>query len=219
MEITKIQKSRASQEIVPIKEIRGNVVVLKDGSLRMIIMVSSLNFALKSGEEQESIILQYQNFLNSLDFSVQFFVQSRSLNIEPYLQILKEREQKQTDELLKIQTREYIEFVREFVTATQIVNKTFFVVVPYTPTLLKTEGNRLLSFLDKFLKREKKPETMPQNQFQEHKLQLQQRADTIIQGLARTGIRATPLNTEELIELFYTLYNPGEGEKAKIPQL
>jgi len=213
-------KSKASQEFVSIKEIRDGVVILKNGALRTIVMASSLNFALKSNEEQEAVILQYQNFLNSLDFSVEFFVQSRGLNIEPYLQILEEKKKKQTDDLLKIQIQEYIEFVREFVASTNIVTKTFYVVVPYQPSILqKGVGNKITNLLNIFLKKEERDEITPHKKFEEYKLQLQQRVDTITQGLARTGIRTVPLNTEELIELFYNLYNPGETEKTQLPPI
>jgi len=213
-------KSKASQEFVSIKEIRDGVVILKNGALRTIVMASSLNFALKSNEEQEAVILQYQNFLNSLDFSVEFFVQSRGLNIEPYLQILEEKKKKQTDDLLKIQIQEYIEFVREFVASTNIVTKTFYVVVPYQPSILqKGIGNKITNLLNIFLKKEERDEITPHKKFEEYKLQLQQRVDTITQGLARTGIRTVPLNTEELIELFYNLYNPGETEKTQLPPI
>src|SRR3970040_283189 len=114
-------KSASAQEFVPIQEIREGIAVLKNGALRMVLMASSLNFALKSVEEQEATIFQYQNFLNSLDFTVQFFIQSRRLNINPYLDTLKEVEKSQTNEFLKIQTKEYIDFIKNFVETTNIV--------------------------------------------------------------------------------------------------
>jgi hypothetical protein len=212
-------KTKASQEFVPIKEIRDGVLVLDDNSLRMVIMVSSINFALKSKGEQEAIIIQYQNLLNSLDFSVQFLVQSRKLNIEPYLETLRKRQKEQTEELLKIQTAEYMDFIKEFVASTNIVNKNFYVVIPYTPTFFEREQNNPISnFLNKILRRKKEQQQVgTREKFDEYKIQLQQRADLVIQGLSRTGIRAAPLNTEELIELFYILYNPGEIEKSNVP--
>jgi len=212
-------KSKASQDFVPIKEIRDGVLILKDDSLRTIIMVSSLNFALKSDEEQEAIIIQYQDFLNSLDFTVQFFIQSKNLNTEPYLETLRKRQQEQTDELLKIQTKEYIEFIDEFVKATKIVSKTFYVVIPYTPTILEQKNGSLLGPLLKIFRKKEKVQATPQQKFEEYKTQLQQRVDTVTQGLSRTGIRSASLNTEELIELFYKIYNPGETEKSEIAGL
>lgn len=208
-----------SQEILQIEEIRDGVLILKDGSIRAVLMSSSLNFALKSADEQTAIILQYQNFLNSLDFSVQFFIQSRRLNIEPYLDTLKESERKQTNELLKIQITEYIDFVRTFVRSANIVTKTFFIVIPFTPPLFTTpkEGAKSIFGIFGGAAREK-TKAITSEKFEEYKLQLWQRVDSVIQGIVRTGIKTVPLNTEELVELFYGLYNPGELERGKPPQ-
>src|SRR3989344_1768149 len=114
-ESKKSKSAKASQEFLPIETIRDGVAVLKDGGLRMILMASAFNFALKAPEEQDAIISQYQNFLNSVDFPIQFMVQSRRLNIEPYVAMMREFEKAQENELLKIQTAEYIDFVKEFV--------------------------------------------------------------------------------------------------------
>lgn len=211
----------STQSFVSIKEIRDGVIVLKDGGLRAVLMVSSLNFALKSAEEQDAIILQYQNFLNSLDFSVQFFIQSRRLNIGPYLDILKERQRQETNDLLKIQEAEYIEFVKNFVESTGIVTKMFYVVVPYVPSLLPAVGGTISGIFDTWLGRGRKAKNAggEKGSFEENKLQLFQRADAVLQGINRMGVRAVPLNTEELIELFFGLYNPGELEKGKAPEL
>src|SRR3989338_6801060 len=121
-----------SQNVLQIEEIRDGTLVLKDKSLRAILMASSINLALKSADEQTAVILQFQSFLNSLEFPVQIFVQSRKLNIEPYLETLKEQQPKQTSDLLKIQISEYIESTRTFVRASNIMTKTFYIVVPYT---------------------------------------------------------------------------------------
>src|ERR1035437_649728 len=101
---------QTTQNFVPIQEIRDGVVILKTGGMRSIVLASSLNFALKSSDEQQSILLQFQNFLNSLDFSIQIFIQSKKLDIRPYLALLEDRYKEQVTELMKIQVREYIEF-------------------------------------------------------------------------------------------------------------
>jgi hypothetical protein len=210
-------KARASQEFVPIKEIRDGVIILEDKTMRMVLMTSSLNFALKSAEEQEATIMQYQEFLNSLDFSIQFFIESRHLNIESYLDSLREAEKKQLNELLKIQIKEYIEFVKNFVSLTEIVSKTFYIVVPFNPPVFggKTGGfGPLKGIFEKFSSKKTPKAGFQGDKFGEYKSQLQQRAESVIQGLVRTGIRVTTLNTEELIELFYKLYNPGELAKS-----
>lgn len=203
--------SKATQEFIPIKEIRDGVVILKDNSLHIILMASTLNFALKSEDEQTAILMQYQNFLNSLDFSVQFFVESRKLNIGPYIATLKNAEEEQANELLKIQTREYIEFVKNFVKSTNIVAKTFYVTVAYNPSVFGINNKGFLGDIVK--KFTSKSDSAPGERFEEHVLQLQQRASVVQQGLAGAGVRTVALNTEELIELFYKLFNPGELEK------
>lgn len=207
-------KAKSSQEFVAIKEIRDDVIVLEDKTMRMILMASSLNFALKSAEEQEAVIVQYQELLNSLDFSIQFFIQSRHLNIEPYLDSLREAEKRQANELLKIQTREYIEFVKNFVSLTEIVSKTFYVVVPFTAAVFGEAKTGPLGipnvFKGLFAKKHTRETDLRGDNFEEYKSQLLQRIGAVSQGLSRIGIRAVPLNTEELIELFYRLYNPGE---------
>ncbi|MCX6731536.1 MAG: hypothetical protein NTX55_00930, partial [Candidatus Parcubacteria bacterium] len=158
-----------------------------------------------------AIVLQYQNFLNSLDFPVQFFIESRNLDINPYISTLEEEEKKQTNELLKIQIREYVEFIKNFVKTTSIVSKAFYIVVSYASSGGGGGGN----FLDKIFGK-KTNQTTGDSKFEENKLQIQQRADVVQQGLIRSGIRIVSLNTEELIELFYKIFNPGELEKEVI---
>jgi len=213
--------SQATQSFVPVKEIREGVVILKDESFRMILMCSTLNFALKSEDEQSAIVMQYQNFLNSLDFSVQFFIQSRKLNINPYLTTLEEARIQQPNELLKIQTREYIGFIRNFVSATNIVEKTFYVVVPYAASIAlgAKSSNPITSILSLFSKNKGEAGQAEAMRFAEARLQIQQRADVVSQGLAGAGIRSKQLATEELIELYYKLFNPGELEKESLKSI
>jgi len=204
--------SKTTQEFVPIKEIRQGVVILKDGSLRSIVMCSSLNFALKSADEQQSIMFQFQNFLNSLDFSIQIFIQSRKLDIRPYIALLEGREKEQSTDLMKIQTREYIEFIKTFTESTNIMTKTFFIVVPYTAAVI--EGSSSVKNI--FGKKKSADQTDAQANlasFEEHRSQLEQRTGVIEQGLSRCGLRTIPLGTEEVVELFYKIFNPGDTEK------
>ncbi|MEK7504734.1 MAG: hypothetical protein AAB589_00390 [Patescibacteria group bacterium] len=198
-----------TQDFVPIREIRDGVVVLKNNSLRLVLIASALNFALKSEDEKEATILQYQNFLNSLDFQIQLFIQSRKLDIKPYLMTLQDRAKEQTNELLQIQTREYIDFIKNFTLTTDVMTKTFFVVVPYDPPIVDvTKKGFLASFLPG---RQPKTATAEQDLFLERRTQLEQRAGVVVQGLGRFGIRAIPLGTEELVELYFKIFNPGEA--------
>lgn len=215
-------KSTAAQEFVPVKEIRDGVVILKDGTMRMLLMASSVNIALKSEDEQSAILMQFQNFLNSLEFSTQIFIQSRRLDIRPYLMLLEERLREEVNDLLKIQIREYINFIRTVAKSTNIMNKLFLIVVPYTPPKPVTAGapqKGLFGFggnKAEHLKPALSQETI--DAFEEARSQLEQRAGIVSQGLSRTGVRVVALGTEELTELYYRLFNPGESEKQTARQ-
>lgn len=212
-----VNKSKATQDFVPIKEVRDGIVVLKDHSFRAILMTSSLNFALKSEDNQNAIIMQFQNFLNSLDFSVQLFIQSRKLDIRPYAALLEDRYKNQTSDLMKIQTREYIEFVKNFTESANIMTKTFFVVVPWSPAPLQAKGGMggVANLAGKFLTKEQNQEKKETKQdiFEENRSQILERLSVVEQGLLRCGIRSVQLGTEEVVELFYKIFNPGDTEK------
>lgn len=210
--MAKSSETAATQEFVPIKEVRDGIVVLKDGSLRSVLLTSSVNFALKSSGEQNSIIYQFQNFLNSLDFSVQIFIQSRRLDIRPYITLLEGRYREQVNDLLKIQTQEYIEFIKSFTESANIMTKSFFIVVPYTPAVLTAKS------VGGFFGGKKDKAADSAAAFEESRSQLEQRVSIIEQGLIRTGVRVVQLGTEEVIELYYKLFNPGEQDKPiKLP--
>lgn len=203
-------KSKPAQDFIPFKEVRDGIVIMKDESLRAILMSSSLNISLKSQEEQEAIIAQFQNFLNSLEFSIQFYIQSRKLDIRPYLAMLEEKEKEQVNELMKIQTREYIDFIRNFTESTNIMSKSFFIVVPYFTHLGANVGKQS-SFFGSGSSKSSTKEWL--ENFEESKTQIEQRVAVIEQGLSRFGIRIAQLGTEEIIELFYKIFNPGEVDK------
>jgi len=198
-----------TQQFLEIEEVKGGLIILKDKSLRGILMVSSLNFALKSEDEQNATIYQFQSFLNSLDFSIEFFVQSRRLNMTGYLDKLKELEEKQEDELLKTQTAEYRKFVSSLLAKGIIMTKNFFVIIPFWPIEIPGLG-----------KKEKKGiSVLTDEQFQRAKSQILQRMEFVALGLRRCGLWATPLNTSELIELFWSLYHPEEAEVGYFPEI
>lgn len=194
----------ASQEFVAIRDIKDGIVILKNGQLCKVLLASSVNFALKSQDEQRAILFQFQNFLNTLDFSLQIYVQSRRLNIEPYLAMLGGLEGNQDNDLMRIQLREYIDFIRTFVTDVDVMSKNFFVIVPYTAAkinLSKSFGSILSAGRMKI-----ESETT----LEEQRLQLEQRQAVVEQGLNRIGVRTITLQTDELVELFYHIYNPGD---------
>jgi len=200
--------AKASQSFVPVKEIRNGVIILKDGGYRGILMCSSINFALKSEDEQRGIIGGFQNFLNTLDFSVEIVVHSRKMDIRPYLALLEERMDKQTSELMRIQLREYMQFVQSFIEGTDIMTKLFYVAVPYSPAPVTAVSGAL-----PFLKKDA-PTTGEEghDSFAEQRAQLEQRMALVGSALQGSGIRAVPLGTEEIIELLYRSFNPSEHE-------
>lgn len=207
--------NKATQDFVPVSEVRDGIVVMKDGSLRAILLASSINFALKSEDEQTAFIVQFQNFLNSLDFSVQIFVQSRMLDIRPYVATLEAAYKEQLDDLMRIQIREYIQFIKSFTEAANIMTKNFFVVVPYSPPVI-TKKSGPASFLP-FGKAGASSEEQKKS-FGEQASQLEQRISIVQQGLVRTGVRTVQLGTEEAIELLYKMFNPGEeGKPMPVP--
>ena len=203
-------KAKATQDFVPIKEVRDGIVLLKDGGLRGIVLANSTNLSLKSSEEQRATIMQFQNFLNTLDFSIQISVQSRKLDIRPYLLLLENRMKVQNEPLLKLQTREYIGFIKNFTDSTSIMTKSFFIVVPYTHNTIKADSGIFKGLFSKKDKQSKKVED--ELDFEEKRSQLEQRISVIEQGLARCGIKAVQLGTEEVVEVFYKVFNPGELE-------
>ncbi|MEN9405282.1 MAG: hypothetical protein RLY47_241 [Candidatus Parcubacteria bacterium] len=205
-------KAQSAQKFVPIKEIRSGTVVLVDGSLRSVLLASSLNFALKSESEQTAIIMQFQNLINSIEFPLQFFIESRELDIRPYLALLDAQLKEQTIDLIKVQTREYIEFIKGFTENVNIMSKSFFVVVPYSAAAVSQSSGGITGALGGLMGKKKDSQEIL-NIFEENKSQLDQRVAVVSQGLARAGIRAVQLGTEELVELYYKLFNPGDSEK------
>ena len=203
----------ATQQILELEQIREGVIVLRNKALRGVIMVSSLNFALKSEDEQNAIIYHFQNFLNSLDFSIEIVVQSRRLNITGYLDKLRELEEKQENELLKTQTDEYQKFIKDLIAGGQILSKNFFVVAPFT--LIEIPGMKEV----KGRVGQKTIPTLTEEQFQRAKSQLWQRMEFVAMGLRRCGLQCIPLNAPELIELFWSLYHPEEAEVGYYPEI
>jgi hypothetical protein len=207
--------AKATQEFVPIKEVREGTVVLKDGGLRAIIAVSSVNLSLKSSDEQIATISQFQSFLNSIDFPIQIVIQSRRLDVRPYLLTLEEKMKVQREPLLKIQTAGYISFIREFTDAVSIMRKYFYVVVPYEEAALTTKsGSSFLGGIFKGKRSAKERRSEEDASFEEKRTQLDERVSVISGGLESCGARTERLQSEEVIELFYRTFNPGDLQPA-----
>ncbi len=207
-------KGKPAQDLIQISEIRDGVLILMDGTMRAILLVSSINFALKSEDEQNAIIYAYQDFINSLDFGVQITVSSRKLDITPYLEEVKELRDKQLNELLRLQMNEYINFVGELVKESNIMTKSFFISVPFSVT-----QNRKQGFFERIFKGVRSASgkhSMDDEEFEHNKSQLFQRVEQIALGLRGLGLRVIPLQTQELLELFYNLYNPVTSRKQRL---
>lgn len=212
----------STQDFLEVQDIREGVLILKNQGLRGVLMVSSLNFALKSEDEQTAIIYAFQSFLNTLDFSCQFVIQSRNINITPYLDELTDLERKQTNELLREQTASYREFIKQLVQGETIVTKNFYAVVPYTlmealgmtTTIKRFSLGKLFGKKDQQATRE-----MTDADFQRCKTQLWQRMEFFAMGLRRCGLEAVPLTTAELIELFWAIHHPEQAEIGYYPEI
>lgn len=205
-----------TQRFLDISEIKEDVVVLKDGTLRAVILVSSINFALKSTDEQEAIISSYMQLLNSLDHPLQVAIQSRKMRVDKYLAALDEQEKKLENELLKAQIRDYRNFVSELVELGDIMSKRFFAVVPYDPLTDKQRGffARIKSALSPSATIKLK-----ESEFKKRKQELMSRVGHIQGSLESVGLSTAILDTQSLIELYYSVYNPQVYESQKITDL
>lgn len=204
----KQKTSLSTQKHLPFKSIKEGVVLMKDGGLRAVLMVNSINFNLKSQDEQAALLDSYQSFLNSLGFPIQIVVQSRVLDLDNYLLELEKTSKSQSNELLQIQSQEYVNFVRELIGVANIMSKTFYVVIPYSMGLAGS-GNFLSRLFNK------KPVT-PAGKFKELKDELIRRANLVVNGLTPLGLNSVLLNTEELIDLLYSTYNPDLARRQKL---
>jgi len=194
------------QKFVEIQEIKNGLAIMKDNSIRAVCACSSINFDLLSQTEQEAVINRFQEFLNSVDFPLQIIVASRHFQVENYLNQIRELEKKQTNELLKIQTNEYINFVQSFVEFANIMNKAFYVIIPFNIIETKNEDfmTKIKNIFNSNKSKKAKFETEKLNQY---KAQLDQRVNLVAQGLQGLGIKTIPLNDEQLTQLYFEFYN------------
>lgn len=209
-------KPPSTQRYLEISEIRNDCVILKNGALCSVLLASSINFGLKSEDEQKAIIQGYVQFLNALDHPLQIVIHSRPFNIKPYLAYLEELKKVQRNELLKIQLVDYIDFVRELVKLGEIMTRRFYLVVSYNPL-----GDKKRSFFSRFTDVFKAASVVKvkQDKFVKYREMLFRRVDNLISRLASFGVQAAPLDTQSLIEFFYSIYNPSESEVQKIGEL
>jgi len=206
----------STQQYLNIAEIKDDTVVMKDGTLRAVLLVSSINFALKSEDEQNAVIDSYVRFLNNISFTLEIVIQSRELDIENYLEYLKNKEKEQTNKLLKVQTADYVEYIKELTSLGKIMNKRFYVVVPYNPLSDKRQG--FFSLIGEALK----PATvikLKEKTFRNYQEMLGRRVDSVMGGLESMGVAVARLDTQSLIELYYKTYNPETAKNQELVEL
>lgn len=206
----------STKQYLDIAEIKEDTVVMKDGTLRAVLLVSSINFALKSEDEQNAIIAAYISFLNYLEFPLQIVIQSRKLDIDSYLSRLEKIEKEQTNELLRMQIAEYRQYVTELVEIGDIMNKRFYVVVPYNPL-----SDKQKSWWQRFLGLFSAASEVKLNQetFIKRRHALFQRVEHILAGLASMSLKAVVLDTQSLIELYYNTYNLDIYNQEKLVEI
>ena len=211
--LAKNKISTSTQEYLDIAEIKDNTVIMKDGTLRCVLLVSSINFALKSEDEQNAVIDSYVRFLNNLSFTLQIVVQSRELDINNYLEYLQGKEKEQTNKLLKSQTGEYIEYIKELTSLGKIMNKRFYVVVPYDPATDKHK-----SFFSSFKDAIRPASTiiLKEKIFARYQEMLDRRVESVVSGLESMGVAVERLDTQGLIELYYKTYNPETAKNQNL---
>lgn len=200
-----------SQNFVPISEIRDGIVMLKNGEMRAVLLATPLNLGLKSFDEQQATISGFQNFLNALEFPIQIVSSSRRLDIRPYLLSLENRIPEIKEELLRVQTREYIEFIRWFNEQYNIMSKFFYVVIPYNGGFTSSKQTGMFAGIGDLLGGSKtSQQSADTKHFEESRSQVEQRIAVVQQGLTGVGVQTTQLDTAALIEVYHGLFNPGE---------
>lgn len=211
--------AQSTQLYLNIAEIKDNVVVLKNGGLRAILQTSSINFNLKSEEEQNSIVFGYQSFLNSLDYPIQIVIQSRKLDVDKYIENVKEKGEMHHNPLLKEQTIQYCEYIQKLVEYADIMEKKFYVIVPYDPFRIR-EQNMFRKFLNSISAGDSIENIRRRHkEFDEMHKNLMERVNAVMVGLENCNLRVAQLSTANLIELFYQIYNPFTSRNEKLDDL
>jgi len=210
----------STQNTLQIAEIRDGIVIMNDGSFRSVIMVKSINFDLMSPQEREAVEYSYQGFLNSLYFPVQMFVRSQKVDLRPYIEKLDKIRSEHDNMLLALLMEDYIEFMSELATQTNIMDKKFFVVIPYIPVsdvqkTVEASKNFLSNLVGSFSKKENHV-TINEGDLEAAKTELRNRVQSVLAGLLQCGIQGLPLDTQELIELYYDVYNPDTATRQQL---
>lgn len=211
----------STQNTLQIAEIRDGIVIMNDGSFRAVMMMKSINFDLMSPQEQESVEYGYQGFLNSLYFPVQIFLRSQKVDIQPYIEKLDKIRTEHDNMLLAMLMEDYITYIDQLAMQTNIMDKKFYVVIPYfaneNPTdLASSQSKNFFSGLMGVLNPKEERVTINENDLEKAKAELRNRVQSVLGGLQQCGVQGLPLDTEELIELYYDTYNPDTATRQKL---
>lgn len=210
----------STQNTLLIAEIRDGIVIMNDGSFRSVVMVKSVNFDLMSPQEQEATEFSYQGFLNSLYFPVQIFIRSQKVDLQPYISKLDKIRSEHDNMLLAMLMQDYIVFIDQLAAQTNIMDKKFYIVIPFYPRVdvqkaLTQSKNFLTGFMNLFNNQEQHV-VINEADLQKAKDELRNRVQAVMQGLTQCGISALPLDTQELIELYYDTYNPDTATRQQL---
>lgn len=210
----------STQNMLQIAEIRDGIVIMSDGSFRSVVMVKSINFDLMSQQEQEAVEYNYQNFLNSLFFPIQIFIRSQKVDIAPYLEKLDKIRSEHDNMLLALLMDDYIGYITALAQQTNIMDKKFYIIIPFFPHVdiqkaFSQSKNFITGFADLFSSKEQHV-VINEEDLEKAKSELRTRVQTVLSGLLQSNIQGLPLDTQELIELFYDTYNPDTATRQQL---
>lgn len=201
---------QSTQTTLLISEIRDGMVIMKDGSFRAVIACQSINFDLMSETEREGVEYSYQNFLNSLNFTTQILIRSQRVDIGPYISRLAEIRRNNDNMLLGILMDDYINFIDALSQDANIMDKSFFIVIPYYPSAeYEKQLYETKNLISVFQKNKVQPVTrIDRATYDKAATEINNRVETVTSGLFQIGIRSVRLNTKQLAELYYDFNNP-----------
>lgn len=210
----------STQNSLQIAEIRDGIVIMNDGSFRSVIMVKSINFDLMSSQEQEAVEFSYQGFLNSLYFPIQIFIRSQKVDLRPYIDRLDKIRSEHDNMLLALLMEDYVGFIADLSQQTNIMDKKFYVIIPYFPvadlTKALTQSKNFFGGLKGLFNNKEQHVTVNEADLNKAKDELRNRVQAALAGLMQCSIQGLPLDTQELIELYYDTYNPDTATRQQL---
>lgn len=214
------ENPNSTQNALQITEIRDGIVIMNDGSFRAVVMAKSINFDLMSPQEQEAVEYSYQGFLNSLFFPVQIYISSQKVDLRPYIEKLDKISSEHDNMLLALLMEDYIAYISGLVQQTNIMDKKFYVVIPFFPVSdiqqAITQSKNFFTGLQDLFKPKEQHVTINEKDLEKAKDELRNRVQAVLGGLQQCGVQALPLDTQELIELYYDAYNPDTATRQPL---